>query len=412
MSSFLKDPVSTITNAVNSAVAKDDVHDFGFGPCHRHLNWSSIANAVQWECVLTHEETGVNHTAVGNTRDESAEECAKHLKPKVELWYQHRAQGAQAQQPASASGTSSGAPTATSSAAATGSVQSAPGTHTAPLSSSAASRFQFRPCIDIRRGQVTQVVGSSLKDGQSAAGETEVTNFVSQHGGSYYAELYKKHNLQGGHIILLGGSSNEERAKNEAVAFDALQAWPNAMQLGGGVTSQNAQRYLDAGASHVIVTSYVFHDGQIDKQRLDQLVASVGADRIVLDLSCRKGDGQHGRQPDTYYVVTNLWQQYTNYAVTPATLHELAQYCSEFLIHGVDVEGKKQGIEVDLVTLLGQANVSLPITYAGGIRGVDDMELVRKLGSGRVHVSIGSALNIFGGNLKLDDLLQYMQQYR
>jgi phosphoribosylformimino-5-aminoimidazole carboxamide ribotide isomerase len=236
----------------------------------------------------------------------------------------------------------------------------------------------FRPCIDLHEGKVKQIVGGSLND--RAAGLR--TNFVSERSSAWFAELYRKDGLAGGHVIMLGPG-------NEQAAREALAAWPGGLQIGGGISAANASNYLDAGASHVIVTSWVFREGRIDWNRLNELVKAVGAKRIVLDLSCRIRDGQ-------YFVVTDRWQKFTNQIVEKSTLDSLANYCAEFLIHAVDVEGLCGGIDRELVSRLG-AWSPIPTTYAGGARSMEDLEEVTRLGGGRIDLTIGSALDIFGG---------------
>ena len=172
------------------------------------------------------------------------------------------------------------------------------------------------------------------------------------------------------------------------------------MQIGGGITPESAGKYLEAGASHVIVTSYVFRDGELDQPRLDEMVAAVGKERLVLDLSCRKGaDGD-------YYVVTDRWQNFTSLRVDAPTLASLAAYCDEFLVHGVDVEGLQTGLELPLLELLG-AHAPIPVTYAGGARSLEDCKTVARLGQGRVGLTIGSALDIFGGALPFADVVDW-----
>lgn len=237
----------------------------------------------------------------------------------------------------------------------------------------------FRPCIDLHDGQVKQIVGSSLSDTEPTALQT---NFTAEKPSSWFAELYRRDNLTGGHIIKLGPG-------NDAAAREALAAWPGGMQLGGGVNAENAAAWLDAGASHVIVTSYVFADGRVDRDRLKKLVQAVGKERLVLDLSCR-------RRGQDYYIVTDRWQKFTEVVISPAVLADLATCCDEFLIHAADVEGKCAGIETTLVEHLASWAV-LPTTYAGGVRDLADLELIRDLGQGRIDVTVGSALDIFGG---------------
>jgi phosphoribosylformimino-5-aminoimidazole carboxamide ribotide isomerase len=240
--------------------------------------------------------------------------------------------------------------------------------------------MRFRPCIDLHQGRVKQIVGSTLND----AGPSDLcTNFSSDLPPSWYAHLYRHDHLTGGHVILLGPG-------NEAAAAEALAAWPEGLQVGGGITAANAEDWLQRGASHVIVTSYVFHDGQLDFDRLEQLRRRVGKERLVLDLSCRwKEDG--------YYVVTDRWQKFTALQVEQGLFSALAAHCAEFLIHAVDVEGKCMGVDERLLALLAEAEVPVPVTYAGGVSSMKDLELIRQAGQGRLDVTVGSALDIFGG---------------
>lgn len=251
--------------------------------------------------------------------------------------------------------------------------------------------MRFRPCIDLRNGRVVQIVGGTLTDDQA---QRTVTNFESDRSPVFYAEMYKADALVGGHVIALGPGNHE-------AALSALRAFPGGLQMGGGITPENAWEYLDAGASHVIVTSYVFQQGQVDMGRLNQLVTSVGKERVVLDLSCRWRD-------DEYWVVTDRWQKFTSVAVNQATLAQLATYCAEFLVHGVDVEGLRLGIDHKLVELLG-AYAPIPVTYAGGARTLEDLELVKQLGQGRVALTIGSALDIFGGDVAYRDVVAWQR---
>mmetsp|Transcript_12572 Transcript_12572/g.12199 ORF Transcript_12572/g.12199 Transcript_12572/m.12199 type:complete len:261 (+) Transcript_12572:70-852(+) len=255
--------------------------------------------------------------------------------------------------------------------------------------------MKFRPCIDLHNGVVKQIVGSTLSEDASKAPEE---NFVATKPAAQYAEQYKNDKLLGGHIIMLGPNC-------EVAALAAVKAYPSGMQIGGGINCDNAMLYLDAGASHVIVTSFVFKDGEVNMAALKALRGLVGKERIVIDLSCRKKKGQDGEE-GLYYVVTNKWTQYTNYAITPENLITLAEYCDEFLVHGVDVEGRKCGIEEPLVVLLGQ-HCPLPVTYAGGIRSVEDLELVKRLGNDKVDCTVGSALDMFGGSLPYADVLAW-----
>jgi phosphoribosylformimino-5-aminoimidazole carboxamide ribotide isomerase len=236
----------------------------------------------------------------------------------------------------------------------------------------------FRPCIDLHEGKVKQIVGGTL---ESEAGNLR-TNFVTERPAAWFAELYKRDGLKGGHVIRLG-PGNDDQARS------ALQAYPGGLHLGGGVTLENARGWLEAGASHVIVTSWVFHAGQVDWERLKSLVKEIGRERLVLDLSCRRRGGQ-------YFVVTDRWQKFTEVLVNGENLNKLSTWCAEFLIHAVDVEGLCRGIDRDLVRQLGECS-PIACTYAGGASSLADLELVTALGQGRIDLTIGSALDIFGG---------------
>ena len=249
--------------------------------------------------------------------------------------------------------------------------------------------MRFRPCIDLLNGRVVQIVGGSLTDQRD---QRPVVNFEAQQSPAAYALLYQRDNLVGGHVIALGPG-------NQEAALAALAAFPGGMQMGGGITPENATSYLDAGASHVIVTSYVFREGRVDLERLHALVDVVGKERLVLDLSCRQRDG-------AYWVVTDRWQRFTETAITTDTLAWLAEHCAEFLVHAVDVEGKRLGIDATVVDMLG-AWSPIPVTYAGGVRSLADLELIRSVGQGRVDATIGSALDIFGGDLPYQDVLAW-----
>lgn len=237
----------------------------------------------------------------------------------------------------------------------------------------------FRPCIDLHEGKVKQIVGGSWKDN----GSDIKTNFVSERPASWFAELYKRDGLKGGHIIMLG-------LGNESAAKSALSAYPGGMQIGGGINLDNAEYWLNAGASHIIITSYVFREGKIDWKRLDDIVSKIGKDRLVLDLSCRK-------RGESYYIVTDRWQKFTEETIQPETLNKLSNYCAEFLVHAADVEGLCRGIDVELVEKLADWS-PLPMTYAGGARSIEDLELVTRISRNRVDLTIGSALDIFGGS--------------
>lgn len=257
--------------------------------------------------------------------------------------------------------------------------------------------MRFRPCIDIHGGRVKQIVGSSLDD---AAGTAE-ENFVSEQDASYYADKYRRDGLAGGHIILLDRPGTEAHELDRRQAAGALGAFPGGMQIGGGVTVENAAEYIEAGASHVIVTSYVFRDGKILWDNIRALEETVGREHIVLDLSCRRRD-------DEYYIVTDRWQKFTETIINEDTLNGLAEHCDEFLIHAVDVEGKSAGIDVELASLLGGWD-GIPVTYAGGIRNTSDLDLLRDRGRGRLDATIGSALDIFGGKLPYEDVIAYFE---
>jgi phosphoribosylformimino-5-aminoimidazole carboxamide ribotide isomerase len=259
--------------------------------------------------------------------------------------------------------------------------------------------MKFRPCIDLHHGQVKQIVGSTLTDDANSALDT---NFETDRPAADYAKMYEKDSLLGGHVIMLGSG-------NDAAAKSALSSYPKGLQVGGGINDTNAKEWLDAGASHVIVTSHVFANGQIHMERLKQLVEICGKDRLVLDLSCRRKPqtlDNDGFVDNHYYVVTNRWQSFTDYKVTAESLTELATCCDEFLVHGVDVEGKQCGILEDLVVLLGDHS-PIPVTYAGGVRSLDDLELVKRLGKDKVDATVGSALDCFGGELKYDAVVAW-----
>ncbi len=255
--------------------------------------------------------------------------------------------------------------------------------------------MKFRPCIDIHNGKVKQIVGGSLADTNNTASE----NFVSEFNAEYYAELYKKYNLSGGHIILLNAHDSEYYDADVKQAETALSNFRSGLQIGGGINPDNAKAFLDMGASHVIVTSYVFSGGVINYDRLEKMVDTVGKERLVLDLSCRKKDGK-------YYIVTDRWQKFTDTVLDLNIIEKLSKYCDEFLVHAVDVEGKANGIEGDVAALLGK-ECSAPVTYAGGISSYDDLELLKRLGRGKVDFTVGSALDLFGGKLKFEDIVAF-----
>lgn len=254
--------------------------------------------------------------------------------------------------------------------------------------------MKFRPCIDIHNGKVKQIVGGSLKD----AGNQAKENFVAEQDAAFYAKLYKKAGLKGGHVILLNSVGSEYYEATRVQALKALKAYPKGLQIGGGVCPDNAADYLEAGASHVIVTSYVFKNGEIYWDNLKKLCMAVGKEHVVLDLSCRKKDGR-------YYIVTDRWQTFTNVELGTEILGRLSGYCDEFLVHGVDVEGKASGIEQELIEILKQADI--PVTYAGGIGSMEDLEQIRRTGNGKVDFTIGSALDLFGGRIPYEVIKEY-----
>ncbi|KAI8054275.1 Phosphoribosylformimino-5-aminoimidazole carboxamide ribotide isomerase [Syncephalis plumigaleata] len=262
-------------------------------------------------------------------------------------------------------------------------------TTTAPT----AYRSCFRPCIDLHDGHVKQIVGGTLDDHNPNALRT---NFVASESAAYYAQLYRQHELTGGHVIQLGTG-------NEEAAVQALQAWPGGLQLGGQVTIDNARRWLDLGASKVIVTSWLFPNGQLSMDRLEALSKEIGRERLVVDLSCR-------RQGNTWMVAMDRWRRITDTEVNADTLHRLANYCSEFLIHAADVEGLCRGIDEELVKCLGEWT-TIPTTYAGGANDINDLQLVNRLSGGKVDLTFGSALDLFGGStVKFADCVAWNHQ--
>lgn len=258
--------------------------------------------------------------------------------------------------------------------------------------------MEFRPCIDIHNGQVKQIVGGSLRDEMEAAQE----NFVAKDSAATYASIYRKKGIKGGHVILLNSVDSPYYADTKAQAMEALKIYPGALQVGGGITADSAREFIEAGASHVIVTSYVFKDGIINYDNLEALVTAVGKEHVVLDLSCKK-------KKEGYVIVTDRWQKETKEVLTLEMLDKLAEYCDEFLIHAVDVEGKNNGIELELVKLLGQWN-KRPVTYAGGVHNYEDLQLLKTYGKGNVHVTVGSALDLFGGHMEFEKVLEYIKK--
>lgn len=245
----------------------------------------------------------------------------------------------------------------------------------------------FRPCIDLHQGKVKQIIGGSLNDKGAA------TNYVSPYDATYYAELYRQHNLTGGHVISLGSGNIEQ-------AYKALSAWQGGLQYGGGVTPENAADFIEAGASHVIVTSFLFVEGKFDWSKLAEITAEVGAERLIIDLSCR-------RTASGWNIATNRWQTVTSTEINPDILQALAGHCSELLVHAADMEGLQSGIDQELVGMLAE-HCPLPVTYAGGAGSLADLHLVRQLSGGKVDLTIGSALDIFGGTgVSLEDCIDW-----
>lgn len=253
--------------------------------------------------------------------------------------------------------------------------------------------MEFRPCIDIHNGKVKQIIGASLTDADDAAKE----NFISACDSTYYSNLYYEKGLRGGHVILLNAKDSPYYESTKRQAAACLAAHPGFLQVGGGICADNAAEFLDFGASHVIVTSYVFKDGMINYDNLNRLKHAVGADKIVLDVSCKRT--QRG-----YMVVTDRWQKMTDTELTPELLEHLSAYCDEFLVHAADVEGKMSGIEENLVCMLSEYS-ERPATYAGGVADYGDIQKIKELGHGRINVTVGSALTLFGGNLSMDRII-------
>jgi phosphoribosylformimino-5-aminoimidazole carboxamide ribotide isomerase len=251
----------------------------------------------------------------------------------------------------------------------------------------------FRPCIDLHGGQVKQIVGGTLSDDETAL----ETNFVADRSAADFAGMYRDDGLRGGHVIQLGPG-------NEDAALSALAAYPGGLHLGGGVTPRNAATYLDAGASHVIVTGYLFVQGRFSASRLSELTHAVGARRLVIDLSCR-------RQPEGWVVATDRWQTRTDLWLNHETLDRLAGHCDEFLVHAADIEGRAGGMDEALVACLGSWGRK-PVTYAGGAREMRDFERVDALSHGRVDLTVGTALDIFGGSgIRYTDCVEWNRRH-
>lgn len=257
--------------------------------------------------------------------------------------------------------------------------------------------MQFRPCIDIHNGKVKQIVGDTLSD-LGKEGGVPKENFVTDKGAAYFANLYKSDGLTGGHIINLNKKGTPEYEASKEEALSALRAYPGGMQYGGGVDDKNAREFISAGASHVIVTSYVFNNGRVDYDALKRISEVVGREHLVLDLSCTRID-------DKFVIVTDRWQKISKEIITYNFLDRLAFYCDEFLIHAADVEGRQQGIDRDLVGFLSPYK-KVPITYAGGVSDYGDIELISYLSDNNMDFTVGSALDLFGGVLSYDRIVK------
>lgn len=259
--------------------------------------------------------------------------------------------------------------------------------------------MRFRPCIDIHDGKVKQIVGGSLNDEKGAK-----ENFVAEYDAAHFAYIYKENNLSGGHVIILNKIGTDEYMASKEQVFLALSAFRDGMSVGGGITEENATEFIEAGAYAVIVTSYVFNNGRVDMDRLERLSKKTGREHLILDLSCRKKEGR-------YFIVTDRWQKFTDTELSVSVMHELEQYACEFLIHAVDAEGKQSGIEQDVFGILSeyrQDRDCVPVTYAGGVHNLSDIDIINRLGAGKVDVTIGSALDLFGGNLSLREVLSHI----
>ncbi|MBR4916992.1 MAG: phosphoribosylformimino-5-aminoimidazole carboxamide ribotide isomerase [Fibrobacter sp.] len=253
---------------------------------------------------------------------------------------------------------------------------------------------KFRPCIDLHDGKVKQIVGSSLND--SGAGLK--TNFETDRSPAWFADLYKKDGIKGGHVIMLG-KGNVEAAKA------ALAAYPGGLQVGGGITADNAMEYIDAGASHVIVTSWIFPEGKLDRERLELLSSTIGREHLVLDLSCKRVNALE--ESLRWKIAINRWQTLIDIEITRDTLEDLSRYCAEFLIHAADVEGKQQGMDDELIMFLAK-NSPIPCTYAGGAKSLADLEHCKQISNEKIDLTIGSALDLFGGKgVKYEDCVRF-----
>ena len=258
--------------------------------------------------------------------------------------------------------------------------------------------MQFRPCIDIHNGKVKQIVGSSLRDENDQAKE----NFVSEKGAEYYAALYRDHGLKGGHVIMLNSVNSEYYNQTKKEAISALAAFPGGLQIGGGINDRNAKEFIDSGASHVIVTSYLFENGRFSYEKMQKLADAVGKEHVVFDLSVRRFE-------DGYHIMADRWQTKTDEVLSEEVLNRLGEYCDEFLIHAVDVEGSAKGIEEALIQSL-KGYEKHPLTYAGGVHSMDDLKLLKRIGEDHIHVTVGSALDLFGGDLKFTEVLKTCEE--
>ena len=275
--------------------------------------------------------------------------------------------------------------------------------------------MRLRPCIDIHNGAVKQIIGSTLSDAADSASE----NFVADKDAAYYASLFREDDLPGGHVIGLNARTSPFFEATKRQMLSALAAYPGGLMAGGGIRPENAEEYLCAGASHVIVTSYVFFDGQISYPRLEEMVSAVGREHLCLDLSCRRtipeartsmsaDPGTDASVRSAYYVATDRWQKLTSVQVTPQLLKEMSAFCGEILVHAVNAEGKQAGVDRQLLAILAESPV--PITYAGGVGKMEDLEEIRRIGKDRVDVTIGSALSVYGGKLPYEDVVRYFRE--
>ena len=256
--------------------------------------------------------------------------------------------------------------------------------------------MRFRPCLDLHNGHVVQIVGATL---DKTPGHGPDTNYVSTKPPAYYAKMYQRDGLTGGHVIMLGPG-------NESAAREALATAPGILQVGGGIRPDNARAWLDAGAAQVIVTSWLFENGDFSLARLQALAAVVKPDELVLDLSCRRCDD------GLYHVTCDRWQRDTSLTMTPEHIRMLEDCCAEFLVHAVEVEGLQSGIDLPLVQDLARL-CNRPVTYAGGIRSLGDIRAIDEVGQGKINYTVGSALDIFGGKfLRYADLVEYDRQQR